>query len=65
MHLNENLSFKLWRKLQILQIKTNVLLQQQKQQIHVLHVIKETVSRDFRPSVFFIKLYPWVSWFMG
>jgi hypothetical protein len=27
--------------------------------------IKETVSRDFRPSVFFIKLYPWVPWFMG
>jgi hypothetical protein len=22
--------------------------------------LKETVSRDFRPSVFFIKLYPWV-----
>jgi hypothetical protein len=22
--------------------------------------LKETVSRDFRPSVFFVKLYPWV-----
>jgi hypothetical protein len=27
--------------------------------------IKETVSRDFRPSVFFVKLYLWVLWFMG
>jgi hypothetical protein len=26
---------------------------------------KGTVSRDFRPSIFFIKLYPWVPWFMG
>jgi hypothetical protein len=23
-------------------------------------LFKETVSRDFLPSVFFIKLYPWV-----
>jgi hypothetical protein len=27
--------------------------------------VKGTVSRDFRPSVFFVKLYPWVPWFMG
>jgi hypothetical protein len=23
-------------------------------------LVKGTVSRDFRPSVFFVKLYPWV-----
>jgi hypothetical protein len=26
---------------------------------------KETVSREFRPSGFFVKRYPWVPWFMG
>jgi hypothetical protein len=30
-----------------------------------LCILKETVSRDFRPSVIFVKLYPWVPWFMG